>query len=190
MVSRGRSAFENAIKDPDSLIDVVEDHDGDCQFEDFFYLASSVWSEKTGLGIDEQPGSLSLDPGEPEGEGIPGVDPGALTTAAPEALGAAGLGSNTSVPPTVQALAAAHGATVPDLIRPGLKVLFCGINPSLYSAAVGHHFARPGNRFWPALHAGGFTPRRFSPWEGGGPSWPSATGSPTSSTAPPPRPTS
>jgi TDG/mug DNA glycosylase family protein len=45
-------------------------------------------------------------------------------------------------------------------------VLFCGINPSLYSAAVGCHFARPGNRFWPALHAGGFTPRRFEPWEG------------------------
>jgi TDG/mug DNA glycosylase family protein len=55
---------------------------------------------------------------------------------------------------------------VPDLIRPGLFVLFCGINPSLYSAAVGHHFARPGNRFWPALHLGGFTPRRFDPWEG------------------------
>jgi len=44
-------------------------------------------------------------------------------------------------------------------------VLFCGINPGLYSAATGNHFARPGNRFWPALHAGGFTPRRFWPWE-------------------------
>jgi TDG/mug DNA glycosylase family protein len=44
-------------------------------------------------------------------------------------------------------------------------VLFCGINPGLYSAATGNHFARPGNRFWPALHGGGFTPRRFSPWE-------------------------
>jgi TDG/mug DNA glycosylase family protein len=46
-----------------------------------------------------------------------------------------------------------------------LKVLFCGINPGLYSAATGNHFARPGNRFWPALHAGGFTPRRLWPWE-------------------------
>jgi double-stranded uracil-DNA glycosylase len=44
-------------------------------------------------------------------------------------------------------------------------VLFCGINPGLYSAATGHHFARPGNRFWPALHASGFTPRRFHPSE-------------------------
>jgi double-stranded uracil-DNA glycosylase len=52
------------------------------------------------------------------------------------------------------------------LLRPGLDVLFCGINPSLYSAAVGHHFARPGNRFWPALHAAGFTERLLSPFEG------------------------
>lgn len=44
-------------------------------------------------------------------------------------------------------------------------MLFCGINPGLYSAATGNHFARPGNRFWPALHAGGFTPRRLWPWE-------------------------
>jgi double-stranded uracil-DNA glycosylase len=68
--------------------------------------------------------------------------------------------------PTAEQLAAARDGTVPDLIRPGLKVLFCGINPSLYSAAVGHHFARPGNRFWPALEAGGFTPRRLLPSEG------------------------
>ena len=59
----------------------------------------------------------------------------------------------------------ANGKFVPDLIAPGLKVLFCGINPGLYTAAVGHHFARPGNRFWPALHGGGFTPRVFSPYE-------------------------
>jgi len=51
------------------------------------------------------------------------------------------------------------------VIAPRLKVLFCGINPGLYSAAVGHHFARPGNRFWPALHAAGFTPRRLHPSE-------------------------
>jgi double-stranded uracil-DNA glycosylase len=69
--------------------------------------------------------------------------------------------------PSRQEVAAARGRTVPDLIAPGLRVLFCGINPSLYSAAVGHHFARPGNRFWPTLHAAGFTERVLSPWEGG-----------------------
>jgi TDG/mug DNA glycosylase family protein len=68
--------------------------------------------------------------------------------------------------PTVAQIAAAGGGTVPDILGAGLNVLFCGINPSLYSAAVGHHFARPGNRFWPALESGGFTPRRFSPFEG------------------------
>lgn len=67
--------------------------------------------------------------------------------------------------PTPEELLAARGGAVPDLIAPGLRVLFCGINPSLYSAAVGHHFARPGNRFWPALHAAGITPRRLSPEE-------------------------
>jgi TDG/mug DNA glycosylase family protein len=60
---------------------------------------------------------------------------------------------------------AAAGKTVPDVIAPGLRVLFCGINPGLYSGATGHHFARPGNRFWPALHGGGFTPRVLKPWE-------------------------
>jgi TDG/mug DNA glycosylase family protein len=67
--------------------------------------------------------------------------------------------------PSKQELAAAVGRTVPDLIAPGLRVLFCGINPGLYSAATGHHFARPGNRFWPALHAAGFTDRALRPWE-------------------------
>jgi TDG/mug DNA glycosylase family protein len=52
-----------------------------------------------------------------------------------------------------------------DVIAPKLKVLFCGINPGLYSAATGNHFARPGNRFWPGLHAAGFTPRRLHPSE-------------------------
>lgn len=52
-----------------------------------------------------------------------------------------------------------------DVIGPGLRVLFCGINPGLYSAATGFHFARPGNRFWPALHAAGFTPRLLHPSE-------------------------
>jgi double-stranded uracil-DNA glycosylase len=53
------------------------------------------------------------------------------------------------------------------VVGPGLSVLFCGINPSLYSAATGHHFARPGNRFWPALHASGFTSRQLRPAEQG-----------------------
>jgi len=67
--------------------------------------------------------------------------------------------------PTRAEIAAAYGRTIPDVIGPGLRVLFCGINPSLYSAAVGHHFARPGNRFWPTLHAAGFTERLLSPFE-------------------------
>jgi TDG/mug DNA glycosylase family protein len=67
--------------------------------------------------------------------------------------------------PTATELAAARGRTLPDVVAPGLRVLFCGINPSLYSAAVGHHFARPGNRFWPTLHGAGFTGRLLSPFE-------------------------
>ena len=67
--------------------------------------------------------------------------------------------------PTREEIAAAEGKKVPDLICPGLKVLFCGINPGLYSGAVGHHFARPGNRFWPVLHLAGFTDRILSPFE-------------------------
>ncbi|OGG52211.1 MAG: mismatch-specific DNA-glycosylase [Candidatus Handelsmanbacteria bacterium RIFCSPLOWO2_12_FULL_64_10] len=67
--------------------------------------------------------------------------------------------------PSREELLAAAGRTVPDVIARGLRVLFCGINPGLYTAAVGHHFARPGNRFWPALHAAGFTQRVLSPFE-------------------------
>lgn len=67
--------------------------------------------------------------------------------------------------PTAGALEAARGRTVPDVIAPGLRVLFCGINPSLYTAAVGYHFARPGNRFWRTLHAAGFTDRLLHPSE-------------------------
>ena len=67
--------------------------------------------------------------------------------------------------PTAADLVAAKNKTVPDVIAVGLSVLFCGINPGLYTAAIGHHFGRPGNRFWPALHAGGFTPRLFDPSE-------------------------
>lgn len=54
---------------------------------------------------------------------------------------------------------------IADVLKPGLDVLFCGINPGLVSEATGHHFARPGNRFWPALHLSGFTPRQFAPSE-------------------------
>ena len=65
-------------------------------------------------------------------------------------------------------LAAARDRTIPDVLPADgmpLRVLFCGINPGLYSAATGWHFARPGNRFWPALHLSGFTPRRLAPSE-------------------------
>jgi double-stranded uracil-DNA glycosylase len=68
--------------------------------------------------------------------------------------------------PTKAQLLAAHNKVVPDLVAKNLIVLFAGINPGLYTAAIGRHFGRPGNRFWPALYAGGFTPRLFSPFEG------------------------
>ena len=67
--------------------------------------------------------------------------------------------------PTKEQLHAATEKPVRDVIAPDLRVLFCGINPGLYTAAVGHHFARPGNRFWPALYAGGFTDRLLSPFD-------------------------
>ena len=67
--------------------------------------------------------------------------------------------------PTPEELRAAEGKTLEDVIAPGLRVLFCGINPGLYSGATGHHFARPGNRFWPTLHNAGFTPRLLDPSE-------------------------
>ncbi len=66
---------------------------------------------------------------------------------------------------TPEELQAARGRLVPDVAAPGLRVLFCGINPGLMSAAAGHPFARPGNRFWPTLHAAGFTPRVLKPAE-------------------------
>jgi TDG/mug DNA glycosylase family protein len=72
------------------------------------------------------------------------------------------------VPPSPADLEAAKNRTIPDVLPPPgerLLVLFCGINPSLYSAATGWHFARPGNRFWPALHLSGFTPRQLAPSE-------------------------
>src|SRR4051794_1476174 len=67
--------------------------------------------------------------------------------------------------PTKQQLIDAHGKAIHDIVAPNLKMLFVGINPGLYTAAIGHHFGRPGNRFWPALHKGGFTPRQLSAFE-------------------------
>jgi TDG/mug DNA glycosylase family protein len=69
--------------------------------------------------------------------------------------------------PSAAELAAAIHKRLPDLLAPGLDVVFCGINPGLYSAAVGCHFGRPGNRFWPTLHRAGFTDRQLSPFEQG-----------------------
>ncbi|MCQ0021777.1 G/U mismatch-specific DNA glycosylase [Streptomyces somaliensis DSM 40738] len=66
---------------------------------------------------------------------------------------------------TDEELRAARDRVIPDVVADGLSVLFCGINPGLMSAATGHHFARPGNRFWPVLHLSGFTPRRLDPSE-------------------------
>ena len=67
--------------------------------------------------------------------------------------------------PSKAQILAARDKLVPDLAAKNLIVLFAGINPGLYTAAIGHHFGRPGNRFWPALHGGGFTPRLFSAFE-------------------------
>jgi TDG/mug DNA glycosylase family protein len=67
--------------------------------------------------------------------------------------------------PTKAQILAARNKPISDLIAKNLIVLFAGINPGLYTAAIGRHFGRPGNRFWPALHDGGFTPRLFSPFE-------------------------
>ena len=67
--------------------------------------------------------------------------------------------------PSPADLSAAKDRTIPDVAAAGLRVLFCGINPGLYSAATGYHFARPGNRFWPALHRSGFTVRQLRPDE-------------------------
>jgi TDG/mug DNA glycosylase family protein len=67
--------------------------------------------------------------------------------------------------PTKAQILAAADRTVPDVIGPDLRVLFCGINPGLYTAAVGHHFARPGNRFWKVLHEAGFTEQVLSAFQ-------------------------
>lgn len=65
--------------------------------------------------------------------------------------------------PTPAEIRAAKGKTLPDVVKKNLAVLFAGINPGLYTAAIGHHFGRPGNRFWPALHRSGLTDRLLSP---------------------------
>jgi double-stranded uracil-DNA glycosylase len=65
--------------------------------------------------------------------------------------------------PSQAALSAASGRTIPDVLGDDLAVLFVGINPGLVSAATGHHFARPGNRFWPVLHDAGFSPAILTP---------------------------
>src|SRR3954465_2331636 len=67
--------------------------------------------------------------------------------------------------PTQKEVQSARNKTINDVIAHGLRVLFCGINPGLYTAAVGHHFARPGNRFWPALHQSGFISAPMSPFD-------------------------
>ncbi len=76
-----------------------------------------------------------------------------------------GMKSTKPWTPTKAQLEAAKGGTLPDVIAPNLKVLFCGINPGLYTAAIGHHFGRPGNRFWPTLYTASFTPRLLSPFD-------------------------
>lgn len=75
------------------------------------------------------------------------------------------LSSKSSSKPNTQELQKAEGKIVSDLIAPDLKVLLVGINPGLYSGATGYHFARPGNRFWPALYLAGITPRQLHPSE-------------------------
>jgi TDG/mug DNA glycosylase family protein len=71
-----------------------------------------------------------------------------------------------SVPrPSAAELEHARSKRIPDVTAPGLEVLFVGINPGLYSAAIGHHFGRPGNRFWPTLAGAGFTPRLLAAHE-------------------------
>ena len=67
--------------------------------------------------------------------------------------------------PTKADLEAARTKRVKDVIAPDLDILFCGINPGLYTAAIGHHFGRPGNRFWRVLHLAGFSSRLLSPYE-------------------------
>jgi TDG/mug DNA glycosylase family protein len=73
--------------------------------------------------------------------------------------------SDSGSKPTRAQLVASANKKIADVIAPNLRVLFCGINPGLYSGWTGHHFAKPGNRFWPALYASGFTERLLLPSE-------------------------
>lgn len=73
--------------------------------------------------------------------------------------------TNAARRPSRAELKAAAGSIIQDVTAPELRVLFCGINPGLYSGATGHHFAYPGNRFWKALFDAGFTPRLLAPHE-------------------------
>ncbi|MGJ3507492.1 mismatch-specific DNA-glycosylase [Enemella sp. A6] len=63
--------------------------------------------------------------------------------------------------PTAAEVAAAGDQVVPDVLGAGMKLLIVGINPGLWSAAAHAHFARPGNRFWPAMHDSGITEYRI-----------------------------
>jgi double-stranded uracil-DNA glycosylase len=89
------------------------------------------------------------------------VEPGRPRPSSPSSAAA----SPPPARPSREELQAAYGRTVPDLIAPGLRVVLVGINPSLWSGAVGYHFASPSNRLWPTLHGAGFTPRRLHPAE-------------------------
>ncbi len=90
----------------------------------------------------------------------PAIGYGWLVAEAPS-----GISTGRQSRPAAADLAAARNRTIADVAAPGMRVLFSGINPGLYSAATGYHFARPGNRFWPALHAAGFTGRLLRPCE-------------------------
>lgn len=107
--------------------------------------------------------SVSIDvKGRPRGPSA--VRPGAGSPARDRAAYDAEV-ERPSFRPSRAELEAARHRVLRDVMAPGLQVLFCGINPGLYSGATGHHFARPGNRFWPALHLAGFTPRLLSAHE-------------------------
>jgi TDG/mug DNA glycosylase family protein len=102
-------------------------------------------------------------------EATVGRESSCASTSGSRAMPAPPPGHATAAPPprpTPADLEAARGRAIPDLIEPGLRVLFCGINPGLWSGATGFHFARPGNRFWKVLHLSGFTDRVLAPWEG------------------------
>ncbi|HEX5657456.1 MAG TPA: G/U mismatch-specific DNA glycosylase [Polyangiales bacterium] len=94
------------------------------------------------------------------------IDQGTAAAVREPSIAASGCGGRADdMKPCAQELVAARERVLPDVIAPGLRLLFVGINPGLYSAAIGHHFGRPGNRFWPALWRAGLTPRLYDPRE-------------------------